>query len=251
MRRRLAVDRLDRPLVVHRVDLRRALVDHRLDADRHALLETVEGAGLAEVRDVRGLVDPLPDTVPHQLAHDAVTVPLAVPLDRRGDVPDPIAHARLGDALHERLLGDRHQALHVAGDLAHGVGPRAVRVPAILLHPEVEVDDVALLEGNRVRDAVDDHVVDRDARRSREVAVVEEAGPSARLADEPLGELVELVRGRLAGDDGALALVERPGDDPPANAHLLDLFFGLLECHSSFFNSGFWICDFGNPKSKT
>src|SRR3990172_2220897 len=66
------VDRDRRPTVVERPDIRAPLVDHGLDRQDHPRLEPHPGTGRAVVRDLRWLVQPPPDPVPHEIPHHRV-----------------------------------------------------------------------------------------------------------------------------------------------------------------------------------
>src|SRR3954469_13360111 len=71
MGRQGAVGGRDRPVVVVDVDVRAAGRDHRLDRDRHPVLELRPGVGGDEVRYLRVLVHGTPDAVAHEAADDA------------------------------------------------------------------------------------------------------------------------------------------------------------------------------------
>src|SRR5262249_50674813 len=57
------------PAVRLDVHVRRALVDHRLDRERHPWLQFGPRARYAEVRELRILVHRAPDSVPHELPY--------------------------------------------------------------------------------------------------------------------------------------------------------------------------------------
>ena len=93
--------------------------------------------------------------------------------------------------------------------------------------PEVERDDVALLEDALGRgDAVHDLVVDRDADRGREAVEPLERGARAQTDDGLLGDLVDLGR-RLAGPELLADRLEHRRDDAPALLHQLELALRL------------------------
>jgi hypothetical protein len=90
----------------------------------------------------------------------------------------------------------------------------------------VDRDQLAFADASRVRDAVDDLVVDRDAQRvaeRREMAGhADEGRDAATRADDPLGQRIELER-RDARADRLPDSVESIADEPSSERHLLDL----------------------------
>src|SRR5262249_32679006 len=96
----------------------------------------------------------------------------------------------------------------------------------------VEPDDVALLEGHVVGDAVHHHVVHRHAERRGIAAIALERRLSAVIAHELLGLAVELAR-RHARSHEALQMVQAPGDDARAPANRGDLLLAAEVDHPS------------------
>jgi hypothetical protein len=96
-------------------------------------------------------------------------------------------------------------------------------VPAVQDRAAVQRDQVALGEhllGRR--DAVHDLLVDRGADRRREAVVALERRDRAGVADDLLGDRVQVGRGD-AGGDRVPHRVQRGGDDQAGAAHQLDL----------------------------
>jgi hypothetical protein len=99
---------------------------------------------------------------------------------------------------------------------------RRVAVEAIVERRDVDVDDVAVLDGLLVGDAVADHVVDRRADALREASVVQRCRPRAAPDRVLVNERVDLVRRHscpeLLADEH-----QRLGRHPARDAHRLDL----------------------------
>ena len=221
-----------RPLVLGEVGLLAAEGHHRLHGQRQTLDQLGAAAGSADVRDVRRLVHLGADAVADVVLEDAVVALAAdVALDRVGDVGEPAAEARGGDAGPQRVLGDLQQAAYVVGDgvrTAHRDGDGGVAVPAVHDGAAVEADDVALDEHPLPRDAVHDLVVDRrtDRARERRVPVAQERRHAAVRADVLLGDPVE-VTGGDAGPHRRAHQLEALADEPAGDAHLVDLVAAL------------------------
>ena len=83
-----------------------------------------------------------------------------------GDVGEPVAGLRLGQALPERGFAHLEQPGQLGGDLPHADGEGRVPVPAVDDGAAVDGDDVALAQHDvRAGDAVHDDLVDRGADR--------------------------------------------------------------------------------------
>jgi len=167
---------------------------------------------------VIGAADPVAD----QGADDREAGAFHDQLDGMRDVTHAVARASLVDAGRESLLADLEQPLGLGVDLADPKGVGAVCNQSVERHPDVDGDEVALLDAMVSGDAVDDHRIRRDARRRRKAAVALGRRNAALLANEVLGNPVE-----LAGSDTGLGVLaeERDGggDDLPGALHAFDL----------------------------
>ena len=112
-------------------------------------------------------------------------------------------------------------------DVAGEEGGVGVAVHAADEGGDVDVDDVAVLDDARVRDAVADDLVDARAQRLREAAVAEGRGVGAVVAEELVADPVELVGGHTWYDVGAHQLTGL-GGEPAGDAHPLDRL-GVLD----------------------
>ena len=123
------------------------------------------------------------------------------------------AHRRLPGALDEQavFLG------HVAGQEG-GVG---VAVHAVDVGRDIDVDDVAVLDHRRVRDAVADDLVERRTAGLREALVAERRRVGAVVDHVLVGDAVQLI-GCHTGRDGLARLGQRARRDATGDAHLLD-----------------------------
>ena len=201
---------------------------HGLHRDGHARLKADAVAGGPEVGHLGGLVELGAHAVAHKVPHHGAAVAFHVDLHRVGDVGHPLSHLRELEALPEALPGDIDEPLSLVRDLPAGVGGGAVAVEPIDHSPHVDADDVALLEDDLLgRNAVDDHLVHRDARRPCEPVIVQERRLSTAAADELAHRVVDLPGGDAWADHPAR---QRPGlgGDPPGAAHGV-LFPGGLQ----------------------
>src|SRR5690606_23601169 len=128
---------------------------------------------LADVRHLGRHVKLAADAVAAEGLDDAVAVATMGKLeDRRADVADPLVGADLGDAEPQGLAGDVDELLRLGGGgAADDVHLRAVAEVAVEGGGDVDVEDVAGLEGALTRDPVTDDLVDRGADRAREALV--------------------------------------------------------------------------------
>ena len=75
-------------------------------------------------------------------------------------------------------------------------------MPPIFYNPEVEADDIALLERLVGWNAVNDDIIDRNAGRIWKSSVAQEARDSTFFTYEPLGQSVELEGRSFSRNDG-------------------------------------------------
>ena len=195
--------------------------EHRLDGERHALLEGDVVAWLVVVEDdqpgVEGRVHPVAGVV----ADHAVAEPLGVVLDDASDDADgPARTHRLDGAVHG-LLGVGDEVTGLLADVATQEGVAVVTVHTVLVGGHVDLDDVAVLQRTSIRDAVADDVVDAGADGLGIVAVVQGGGVRPVIAHVLVGDPVELVGGDSGGHCLA-GLVHGPTGDTSGLVHGLD-----------------------------
>ena len=162
----------------------------------------------------------------HKIPDYRVPEGLHIDLDRVADVTDPAAPAGVFDALPKALLGDVNQPLGRFAHLAAGIGGGAVAVEAADKGAHINADDVPLLQLPGIGDAVNDHLIHRNAGRSGKAAVAQKGGLCAMALNKPADGTVNLVGGDPRTDHGA---GQSPGlsGEPPGPAHGLDLPWGL------------------------
>src|SRR5258708_28024352 len=105
LRRQAMVLGDDGPAVGKFADRRLAGVDHGFDREDHSRLEARARSGASVVQNLRLFVEFSPDSVPAELAHDAVAVRFGMLLDRRADVTEKSPGAHLTDAEPYALVG--------------------------------------------------------------------------------------------------------------------------------------------------
>ena len=104
-------------------------------------------------------------------------------------------------------MGDLHEATAVVVDLADEESGVGVAVDAVDVGGDVDVDDVPVLKGAGIGDAVADHLIDRGAQTLREVPVAQRRGVSAVITEEFVSDAVEF--GSARGDQGENRYEER------------------------------------------
>src|SRR5918993_1128923 len=220
------------------VEVGRVAVDeHRLDGQGEAVAQARAPAGAAVVVDRRVLVEELADAVAAVVGQDAVAGSVGDLADGVADVGQPVAHPGLGDPGPQGPLGRLQQARRGRVDLANGHGHGGVGVVAVDHRAAVDREHVPGPQAGAVGDAVDDHLVDRQAQAGRERGggepgvVAEERGRRPLPGDGPGPELVQLPQADPGLDRGHHPL-QGPGHHPAGPAHGGDLVPGLQDDHS-------------------
>ena len=231
MRRQAPVLRDRRPSVVQDSDLPAPHRHHRLDRQHHAGPQLRTTARIAEVRDLRLLVQGPPDPVTDEGADHREPVRLDVRLDRVRHVGESPPGPALLDGPVQALAGHVEELLDPRRYRADRQRERAVRIVPLDDTTEVQPDDVTLADlAPRRRDPVHDLFVDRDARRRREPAIALERGRRARAVDERLDVLVDLERRHPRANERAKPL-HHPGQDVAGPPHERDLARRLEHDH--------------------
>ena len=167
-----------RPVVGPGLVLVCAESNHGLDGEAHAGLCLADCLVLGVMGHVGRAVEALVDAVAAVGLDDAAVVALGDLLDRVAVVAEERAGLdkldRLGEAV-ARGLDDAHGVRVLVG-FADVVGLVQVAVEAAVVEGDVDVEDVAVLKGALVGDAVADYFVGRGADGLGEVAVVEWRG---------------------------------------------------------------------------
>src|ERR671910_1359907 len=188
-----AVGRVDGPPVpLAEADIVVAERDHGLYGEGHPRKQTWTRTGRAVVRDLGVLVHLPADPVGDEVPYDPVTARLGEGLYGVAHVAKPFCRPHLIRRRGEALSRGRKQPEDVLGHVSHGDGGRRVCYETLVADADVQGDYVAALQAVGARDAVHDHGVRRGADGSREPLIPLELGLASALADELLGEPVEL-----------------------------------------------------------
>ena len=152
--------------------------DHRLDSKAHARLRLADGLVLGVMGNIRSAVEELVDAVAAVSLHNATVVCFGDLFDRVAVVSEEGAGLDELDRLFQAVAGglDDAHAVGVLVGFADVVGFVQVAVEAAVVEGDVDVEDVAVLKGALVGDAVADDFVGRCADGLGEVAVVEWRG---------------------------------------------------------------------------
>ena len=180
-----------------------------LHASRSLRVGVVDNVGLA--------VEEVVDTVAGVPADDRVALGLDNLLNLVANVAVGDAGLADGNGLLHGLLGRGDEVERLLVDVADGISSVQVAVEAVvdcsvrralgrsnfkLTEGNVEVDNVAVLEGTLVRDTVADDLVDGRADRLGELCVVEGRGVAVALDAGLVADTVELVGGDADADMG-------------------------------------------------
>src|SRR5690554_1338361 len=111
------------------------------------------------------VVEQPPHAMAAEVPHHGATLAFGVGLDCRTDGARALAGPDSGNAAHQAFVGDLEKPLCRALDLAYGVHPAGIAVPAVENVGDVDIDDVSFLERLGFRNAVADDVVHRGAAR--------------------------------------------------------------------------------------
>ena len=169
--------------------------EHRLNGQRHALLECDVVTRLVVMEDDKAGVEGTVDPVPGVVAHHAVPESLGVVLDDASDDGDRATRLDGLDGPVHGLLGVLDEVEGLLIDVAAREGVAIVAVHVVLVGGDVDFDDVAVLQRASVRDAVADDLVDAGAAGLGVVAVVEGRRVGAVIAHVLVSDAVELVGG--------------------------------------------------------
>jgi hypothetical protein len=162
LRRLAAIRSNTRPVIGPSLVLVRAQRNHRLDSKAHARFRLTNSFVLGVMRHVGRAVEELVDAVAAVSFHDAAVVALGKFLDRVAVVAEERAGFHQFDGFFQavaRGFDDAH-AVGVLRGAADVVGFVEVAVEAAVVEGHVDVEDVAILEGALVGDAVADDFVD-------------------------------------------------------------------------------------------
>ena len=150
-------------------------------------------------------------SVADEISYHRVTACFGILLDRMTDVTDPVARNRLGDALKKSFSGRIHECLCLFGHITAGKRPGIVAVISFQTGANINADDIAVLKDLRFAGyAVNDYMINRNARTGRKTAVTEEGGGSPLLLDILTDQRVEFIGGntRLEGRFSVLPLIK-------------------------------------------
>jgi hypothetical protein len=223
----------DGPAVGHGADRCFAGVDHRLDGEHHAGLESDAGIWATVVKDLRLFVEFRADAVPTKLADHRIARLLRMLLDGMPDVTEVGARPDLCDAQPEAFESDLAESARLHRRLADLEHAAAVAVVTVADYGDVEIDDVAVLELTVAGNAMTYLMVDRgaDRLRIRSVAgwsIVERRRDAAlNIHDIVVTELVDLASSD-SRPDMRRDVVEDLGRQAAGNTHFLDFLGGFF-----------------------
>ena len=160
---RLAVTGYHTPAVLKHGQLMAAHRYHRLNGYAQTVFQLLARALIAIVRHLRVLVHLMSDAVTYKLAHNTISVTLAVLLHCMANVPETVSHNSLLNALVKRLLCYTQELLDLGLDLAHTKCVTRVTAKAVNKCATIHRHDVAIAQRLVIRNAVHHHIVDRGA----------------------------------------------------------------------------------------
>ena len=144
-----------------------------------------------------------------------------------GNRPANVAETRAGlhgiDAGHHGFIGDIHQALGLPLHFADAIHARMVAMPAIDNAGHINIGDVAFLEGLGARNAMADHVIERDAGRVAVAAIPDRGGLCAVVEHKVAHQIVQMLC-RYTGFHFTDEHVEAFCNQSPGLAHAFEAF---------------------------
>src|SRR5882724_13192757 len=204
-----------------------ARIDHRLDCERHSLLQLEPGTRLAVVQDLRVLVIHTADAVAAILAHDRVVALFDEGLNGVPDITEPGARFHRFDSAPHGFEAGLCQPLCVGRRFADEIHPAGIPVETIPDNGDVNVDDVASLEPFVIRYPVTHHVVHGRANGLGKTAVIQVCGNrSLHIDDVVVADAIEFLSSD-AGYDVLADHVEHFCCQASGHAHFFLLFGGL------------------------
>ncbi len=150
------------------------------------------------MEDIGGVVENEAETVTAEIAHDRASLGFGIGLDRMADIAGRRAGADDVDPPHHGVVRDVTKSPGFDADVADKEHAARIAVPAIHDHSDVDVYDVAFLEGLWARNPVADDVIDRRADGLGEAAIVQGSWHGPTLHDELVGRVID----RLGGCSG-------------------------------------------------
>jgi len=213
------------------LDVLGAHTHHRFNRYDHSFLEQRACSGDAEVGHIGRFVHLESHAVAAKFTHDGVAVLLAVHLDCMADVAHSVARFAAVEAEEEGFAGDLHQALHLGADGSDGKRVGRVGHVTVELNDTVERDVVAFLDEDVAGYAMDNDIIDRDAKGCRETLEAFAQRFGAIVADELLADFVEEGGGDTWTDMTA-HLRESFPEEEAGITYELDFFFSLEQYHS-------------------
>src|SRR6266496_5637745 len=115
----LSVQGHNRPAVGQNLCEMSSQIDHRLDRKNISCLDFGTVAGLPVIGYLRIFVHPAPDSMPHIVPHDSITVLLGMFLDGPANVAEMLAWPALLNRPVKTLLGRQNQMQTILADLPY------------------------------------------------------------------------------------------------------------------------------------
>ena len=150
---------------------------------------------LAVMQNVGPVVEYAAKAVPAEIPNHTAPLGFRILLDRCADMACCMAGLHGGNATHQGIVGDVDQPLGPSRKLPHGVHAAGVAVPAVDDQRHIDVDDIPVLEGLGIGDAVAHDVVDRCADRPRESTIVERCRDRLVVQGKADNQFVQVIRG--------------------------------------------------------
>ena len=192
--------------------------EHRLDGDHQSLGQGLLRQPVLVVRHVRTFMDRPSDAVPAQFAYDSEPISSRLRIDGTPDHRDSAACVRHFERGGERGHGARLQPDGDRRSLIHDDRTRGIRDVAVVLGRDVNLDDVARLQVTVARHAVNDFLVDADARIARKAVGELRRRPRPQPLHRGCANSIQL-QGRHTAPDRRAHLLENECDNPSDSAH--------------------------------
>ena len=158
-----------------------------------------------------------------EVSDDRVAACFGMALDGSGNVAQAVAGLRVLNADHQAFVRDVDEAASLQRHVPHQIHATGIAVPAVYDRGDVDVDDVAVLEGTIRRNSMAHDMVDRGAAALRIAAIVQRCRNASLTQHMFAHDVVELACGDT-GHDMRNECVEDLGGKPPGPAHAFEPF---------------------------
>ncbi|MNN33849.1 hypothetical protein D3C81_1476230 [compost metagenome] len=163
----------------------RTFINHRLHGEDHAFLQADSLPGYTHMLVVRLFMQGAANAVSQQIPHNRETTLLRMLLNGGHHIPQPVARNSLFNAQIQTLPSDPHQLLGRFTYLTNFITPSRITEPAVTLHHDINLGNIAFLQWRPAREAMGDHIIDGSTGLRRESII-----PFSELLPSQLNNMI-------------------------------------------------------------